>query len=62
MARIDNISKTFNPNEAEPRLYNEWLDKGYFKPSDDKTKTPPSGYPHEIQENVRLSYSLGSRY
>ncbi len=32
MARIDSISKTFEPNEAEPRLYNEWMEKGYFKP------------------------------
>ena len=38
MARIDSISKTFDPNEAEPRLYNNWMNKGYFKPSEDKSK------------------------
>ena len=38
MARIDGISKTFNPNEEEPRLYKNWMEKGYFKPSEDKTK------------------------
>ena len=38
MARIDSISKTFNPNEEEPRLYKNWTEKGYFKPSEDKSK------------------------
>ena len=38
MARIDGISKTFNPNEEEPKLYKNWTDKGYFKPSDDRSK------------------------
>ncbi len=38
MARIDSISKTFDPNEAEPRLYNEWNSKGYFKPDPDTSK------------------------
>ena len=38
MARIDGISKTFNPNEEEPKLYNNWMEKGYFKPSEDRSK------------------------
>jgi len=38
MARIDGISKTFNPNEEEPKLYKNWTEKGYFKPSEDRTK------------------------
>ena len=38
MARIDSISKTFNPNEEEPKLYKNWMEKGYFKPSEDKSK------------------------
>ncbi len=38
MAKIDSISKTFDPNEAEPRLYNEWSSKGYFKPDPDTSK------------------------
>ena len=32
MARIDSVNKVFDPQEAEPRLYNEWKDKGYFRP------------------------------
>ena len=38
MARIDSISKTFNPNEEEPKLYKNWTEKGYFKPSEDRSK------------------------
>ena len=38
MAKIDSISKTFDPNEAEPRLYNQWNEKGYFKPDPDTSK------------------------
>ena len=34
MAKIDRINKVFDPNEAEPRLYNEWMNKGYFKPDE----------------------------
>ena len=32
MARIDNISKAFDPNEAESRLYSKWMNSNYFKP------------------------------
>ncbi len=32
MARIDNIPKAFNPQEAEAEIYARWQEKGYFKP------------------------------
>ena len=32
MARIDSISKAFDPNEAESRLYEKWTSSEYFKP------------------------------
>ena len=38
MARIDSVNKVFDPKEAEPRLYNEWKDKGYFKPDNNPEK------------------------
>ena len=38
MARIDSVNKVFDPKEAEPRLYNEWKDKGYFKPDSNPEK------------------------
>ena len=30
----------FNPKDFEDKLYEEWESKGYFKPSDDKSKEP----------------------
>ena len=30
----------FNPKDFEERIYQDWEEKGCFKPSDDKTKTP----------------------
>ncbi len=38
MPRIDNINKTFDPNEAEQRLYSRWMEAGYFKPDEDPSK------------------------
>lgn len=32
------LSKKYNPAEFEDKLYSEWQEKGYFKPSGDKTK------------------------
>lgn len=32
------INKTYNPKEVEERLYNTWVEKGYFTPTPDKTK------------------------
>ncbi|MCR4768416.1 MAG: valine--tRNA ligase [Saccharofermentans sp.] len=37
MARIDSISKAFDPNEAESRLYSKWMNSDYFKPKAGKT-------------------------
>ena len=35
-----NLEGKFNPKDFEDKLYKEWEEKGYFKPSDDKTKEP----------------------
>jgi valyl-tRNA synthetase len=32
------LADKYNPSDFEEKLYNEWESKGYFKPSDDKTK------------------------
>ena len=32
------LKEKFNPKDFEDRLYKEWEEKGYFKPSMDKTK------------------------
>jgi len=34
------LAKNYNPSEAEERIYKNWVEKGYFKPSDDHTKEP----------------------
>ncbi len=34
------INKTYNPKEVEDRLYNTWVEKGYFTPQPDDSKEP----------------------
>ena len=34
------LQDKFNPKDFEDKLYEEWESKGFFKPSDDKTKKP----------------------
>lgn len=40
MENSKNISKNYNPSEFEDRLYNEWVEKGYFHAEADKNKKP----------------------
>lgn len=40
MARVDNINKAFEPAEAEPRMYADWQEKGYFHAVPDPDKKP----------------------
>ena len=40
MEEKDNISKTYNPAEFEDKLYNNWMEKGYFHAEPDKNKKP----------------------
>ena len=34
------LNEKFNPKDFEEKLYKEWEEKGYFKPSEDKSKEP----------------------
>ncbi len=36
----EQINKTYNPKEVEDRLYNNWVEKGYFTPEADDSKEP----------------------
>ena len=36
----NNLSTTYDPHGFEERIYKTWEENGYFKPSDDRTKTP----------------------
>ena len=35
---ISKLNDKYNPKDFEEKLYEEWEQKGYFKPSMDKTK------------------------
>ena len=37
---IKNLSKTYDPKDFEKRLYDEWIEKGYFKSSPNPDKKP----------------------
>ena len=36
----EQINKTYNPKEVEDRLYNRWVENGYFTPKADSCKEP----------------------
>ena len=38
MEKIHRLNDKYNPKDFEEKLYNEWEQKGYFKPSGDKSK------------------------
>ena len=40
MCKEHKLEGKFNPKDFEEKLYENWEKKGYFKPSDDKTKKP----------------------
>ncbi len=40
MARVDDISKAFEPAKAEARMYADWQEKGYFHAVPDPDKKP----------------------
>ena len=40
MEDAKNIAKNYNPADFEDRLYNEWVEKGYFHAEVDKSKKP----------------------
>ena len=64
MARIDSISKAFDPNEAESRLYDKWTKSDYFKPKAGKTGTkfsivmPPPNITGQLHMDHALDNTL----
>ena len=40
MCEKHNLEGKFNPVEFEEKIYSNWNEKEYFKPSEDKIKTP----------------------
>jgi len=37
---MEQLSKTYDPSQVEPKWYKEWMDKGYFRPEIDRDKKP----------------------
>ncbi|WP_053956108.1 valine--tRNA ligase [Inediibacterium massiliense] len=37
---VKNLDKTYNPQEFEKRIYEDWMEKGYFKANVNKEKEP----------------------
>ena len=40
MSQKHELEGKFNPKDFEEKIYQNWEEKGYFNPSEDKTKTP----------------------
>ena len=40
MEKEHKLNDRFNPKDFEEKIYEEWEENGYFKPLDDRTKTP----------------------
>ena len=38
MKKDHKLNDKFNPKDFEDRIYEDWEEKGYFKPSEDRTK------------------------
>ena len=46
------LEKAYNPKDFEDRIYNEWVEKGYFKPASDKDS------PVHSQKTSNIKYTV----
>lgn len=55
-----NLNKTYDPKEFESRLYNEWMEKGYFasKPNKDKKPFTIMMPPPNITGQLHMGHAL----
>ncbi|WP_373899062.1 valine--tRNA ligase [Haloimpatiens sp. FM7315] len=60
MEENKNIAKTYDPKEFEERLYDKWLEKGYFTPEVDENKKPYTIMmpPPNITGQLHLGHAL----
>ena len=42
MCNLHKLNDKYNPKDFEEKIYENWENKGYFKPSEDRTKKPYS--------------------
>ena len=56
------LEKTYSPASFEDRIYKMWEDGGYFKPSDDPTKTPFSIVipPPNVTGQLHMGHALNN--
>ncbi len=56
------LNKVYNPKDFEDRLYAEWTEKGYFTPSDDRTKKPFSIVipPPNVTGQLHMGHALNN--
>jgi len=60
MKEQKNIAKTYDPKQVEEKLYNTWVDKGYFTPEIDLEKEPYTIVipPPNITGELHLGHAL----
>ena len=58
------LADKFNPKDFEDRIYKNWEEKGYFKPSIDKTKKPYTIVipPPNITGKLHMGHALDETY
>ncbi|MBR6033515.1 MAG: valine--tRNA ligase [Clostridia bacterium] len=58
------LEDRFNPSEFENKIYENWEESGYFKPSDDKTKKPYTIVipPPNITGKLHMGHALDETY
>ena len=55
MTKEVEMSTKYDPSQVEPGRYKEWIEKGLFKPNEDKEAKPYlARYADSSKENARL--------
>ena len=62
MSEINDMAKTYNPAEMEDRIYNNWVEKGYFTAHPDANKKPYSIVipPPNITGQLHMGHALNN--
>lgn len=60
----EKLADKFNPKDFEEKIYKNWEEKGYFKPSDDRTKKPYTIVmpPPNITGKLHMGHALDETY
>ena len=60
----EKLADRFNPKDFEEKIYKNWEEKGYFKPSEDRSKTPYTIVipPPNITGKLHMGHALDETY